>query len=196
MILRYVLPFLFLAACAQVTVNPRSMLTRDIIDSFGIPLLLAEAPELDVAATLAIDGANANTVTWITGDQVGIVLKDGLLVATRGLGFDLHIADVSGTTAALREPKAPTTYVKQIRYLSGQNEIQTLEFACSMAPATKTSVVIFEVGYDVTQHDEICSLNGGIIYNVYWQHKDKGIIKSQQWVTAEVGYILFEVLNR
>lgn len=90
-----------LADCTPAGDDPRSVLTRAMLNRQGQPTLLAELPKLSVSATMALFGRNGDVQTWKSADGVSLSFLDGVLVSSRGLGADVMSADVSGTRAML-----------------------------------------------------------------------------------------------
>ena len=79
-------------------------------------LMIAQLESNDRASILVRKGENRDVETYFTPDNISISLRDGVLIATRGLGFDLMSADVSDTIAGLRRGGRA---VRIHRYLDG-----------------------------------------------------------------------------
>ena len=66
-------------------VDTRKTVTRQIIESAGIPLLFIEK-ESGQNGTLSLYPGSNTVETWLSADGATVSLSNGELVATRGLG--------------------------------------------------------------------------------------------------------------
>ncbi|OZA19542.1 MAG: hypothetical protein B7Y02_00660 [Rhodobacterales bacterium 17-64-5] len=148
------------------------------------PFLLVQIPSRNVSATLARIAVNADVETWITADNVSLSFRQGILVASRGLGFDLMGADATGTLAALSGSEAGI-YRHQMRYLTGDNHNTYLMAGCQMQ--NKGSEV--RSGQTLHRLEESCVARDNDFTNVFWVDANGRILQSRQWVAPEIGYI-------
>lgn len=190
-----VLALLVLAACAQPGVNPREALSRAQLDALGQPTLLAELPELQVAATLAPSGRNGDVSTWASGDQASLSFEGGVLVATRGLGADVMSADVTGTLAMLRG-ESEGYYTRLNSVLDGEYQTAFRAYQCRRVNTRPEQITIFDRPHSTTRIEEACTTPGRTVTNIYWAGPDGFIWKSRQWVSAHAGYLWTERLVR
>ncbi len=110
-----------------VPVDPRQVLTRAAIDTANIPLLLAEIPKIQSAGTLTLlPGQRQQPDTWFGADGASFTLHKGVVVATRGLPFDLMFADSVPTIEALE--KGGGRYDRTYKYLTGDNRDQIVTY--------------------------------------------------------------------
>lgn len=189
------LTLLTLAACAQPGVNPRDVLSRARLDATGQPTLLAELPELKVAATLAPSGRNGEVITWASGDQASLSFQGGVLVATRGLGADVMSADVTGTLAMLRG-RSEGVYTRLNSGLDGEYQTAFRAYQCKRTSARPEQIIIFDRPHSTTRIEETCTTPGRTVTNIYWAGPDGFIWKSRQWVSSHAGYLWTEQLVR
>jgi hypothetical protein len=193
---RALLIVLALAACARPAApDPRSLVTRAQLDGFGQAVLLAELPSLSLAGTMAVAGARDGVTTWQTADNTALSFRDGVLVATRGLGNDLMSADVSGTLAALSGgPK--TGYSRAMTFVDGEDRTVFRAFTCEMAPPQRASVAGIGIAFPAVRHDETCYATGIRIDNSYWMGSDGRMRRAEQWVSPVIGLLSTELLTR
>jgi hypothetical protein len=104
-------------ACAGEPPDIRSTITPDAIAATSEPLLFVELTETGQQVIMALTGRNGDVVTWSTADGQSISLQGGVLVATRGFGFDLMSAEVAGTVAALAGGRRD--YERFVSYIAG-----------------------------------------------------------------------------
>jgi hypothetical protein len=183
----------FVSACGGPTSDPRSRVSRERVDRSEVPVLFAEVPQIRGGGTLRVAGTNLGVVTWRTIDNITLALDHDVLVATRGLGFDLMSADVAGTRAALAG--ATGEYSLFHSYLDGENQTQFRSFLCTMAAPVPEAIVIFERSHQTLRHDETCYALGLTIENQYWTG-DGLVWKSRQWISEGLGYVITERLVR
>jgi hypothetical protein len=182
---------LVLAACGRPDFDPRLAVSRTLIEQSTTPLLFVEVPDLGGGGVIRPSGQNGDVATWRTPDQRSFSFRDGVLVGTRGLGFDLMSADVSGTLAAISG--ASGEYALFHTTLDGRNKTVFRSFACTMASPVSETIDIFGSLHSVQRHDETCHAFGLSIQNTYWT--GGGVMwKARQWVTEETGYLTSERL--
>ncbi|WP_159456826.1 YjbF family lipoprotein [Roseivivax jejudonensis] len=186
-----------LAACASgAAVDPRSVLTRETLDASPTPILLAELPELETAATLAPVAARDGVVHWQTADGVRISLRDGVAVATRGTGFDLMSADVEGSRRAALGAGAAGYYPRFHTYLDGEDQIAFVTLQCRVTGRTAETLDLIGLGVATIRTDERCHLPDRSFDNAYWRRADGTVVKARQWIGDGAGYLLTERLTR
>jgi hypothetical protein len=164
--------------------DPRRALTRALIEQAGTPVILVVVTDRNAAATLIRAGVNGDKITWVSTDGIGVILRNGFLIGTRGLGDDLMGADVNGSQSALRRGGTSTRIHD---YLSGTDKIVRRSFQCSFTAAGPENIEIFQRVYATTRIDESCADDVTSFVNSYWVAADGTIWKSRQWVSAIVG---------
>lgn len=145
----------------------------------GEPLLQITLPAQGARATLKRVGGNGAVETWQSGDGVSVSLRRGVVVATRGLGFDLMGADASQTLTALSGGGQSGPYRHQMRYLTGDNHSTYLSASCTLT----------RVG---GRHEETCVTHRGRFTNLYFLDSAGQILRSRQWIATEIGYMVIE----
>ncbi len=169
----------------------RAMLTPEQVAQLRTPMIFVVAPTRRVAATLVPVGQNGGVRTWQTRDGVQIATQNGLVIASRGLGFDLMSADIGGTSAALRG--GPLRYTRLVTYLSGDAQTIVVPQTCVMTaqgrqrhPANGIPVKVFV---------ERCQTRDSF-ENTYHIGPDGTLWWSRQWVSAGVGALEIERIRR
>ncbi|UOA34121.1 hypothetical protein DSM110093_03956 (plasmid) [Sulfitobacter sp. DSM 110093] len=162
------------AQSSQSVESIRRQLTPDLRERLGNKaLLIARLENRDQASVLIQSGVNRDVVTYVTPDGISLSLRDGVLVGTRGLGFDLMNTDVS--EMAMRDGGQA---VRVHRYLDGENRIVIKSFICDYK--------------GVNPIVEACAGKNTQFQNSYRVSASK-IIASRQWIGPEVGYIQVEL---
>ena len=159
----------------------KAALTPAILAQINIPVILAQVPERDAVALLTKVGANQEVDTYLSADGISISLRDGMIVATRGLGFDLVRADTARPLAAVMAP--PQTISRAYDHLDGENHLISVAYECSYVKISSR------------QTKETCSSPQQRFENVY-QHNQAGkIINSRQWVSPQIGWVIIELIQ-
>lgn len=136
------------------------------------PILLVELPQAGAVASLSIVGQNNGAISWIDPTGVSVVTRRGVVIATRGLGFDLMSSDTRGTMNALRG--GASGYSRFHRYLNGEGLPQDITFSCSAARGGG-------------QISETCTNPDGSFTNSY-QLRGSEVVQSRQWLGRQIGY--------
>jgi len=158
----------------------REGLTPEVLAQLGGAVLLVELPRWDLAAGLVPIGRNRGHLTWGTTDGVNLSFRDGMMVSTRGLGFDLMAADVGAALDAVKAGRGQAVRIH--RYLDGENRTISLRLICEYGR---------EDGGATT---ETCDVGGRSIENRYWLDPAGSLRKSRQWHGPQHGHLHFEFL--
>lgn len=136
------------------------------------PLLLVELPRSNAVATLVIAAQNGDATTWFDPTGKSITTRGGVVIATRGLGFDLMASDVSGRLAAMKG--GPATYRLEQKYLNGEYQLFSIGFDCT---ATRRG----------GQMTESCKTASGTIENTFTL-RNGAAVAARQWLGGDLGY--------
>ena len=161
-------------------------------EQLASPKMQVEIASRGAQALLLRVAVNQDVETWLAADNISLSFRQGVLVASRGLGFDLMGADVNGTLAALQGQGVPV-YRRQMRFLSGDHRTTYLMAGCSLAVAegetggqTGSEMV---AGRQTRRLEEHCQAHRHEITNLFWVDGAGRILRSRQWVSPEIGYI-------
>lgn len=180
-----------LAACAPIASRlpgspPRTGVVVEIDASApAASRMRVQIPSRGADAPVTLAARNDDVETWIAVDNISISLRRGVLVATRGLGHDLMGAGAENTLAALAG-LAEGEYRRQMRYLTGDHRTTYLNAGCSMAAVATEAVGASRV----QRHEETCVARDHRFTNVFWTDGTGRIVRSRQWVSPEVGYLV------
>jgi Group 4 capsule polysaccharide lipoprotein gfcB, YjbF len=170
------------AAPASSAAAPNFQMVDDVLQ--------IEIPSRAAKAFLNKAGANGDVVTWVTVDNISLSFRQGVVVATRGLGFDLMTADARGTLAALSGAESGA-YQRQMRYLTGDHKNRYLRADCTMITANQTVMM----AHEAAQFDEICVAGEHSFVNRFWVTETGVVVASEQWISPEIGIILTRKLD-
>ncbi|MEJ6403685.1 YjbF family lipoprotein [Yoonia sp. 2307UL14-13] len=133
----------------------------------GVPFIRVSMPNADIATTMHLIGQNGDVETWESRDGVQVVLRGGVLVATRGFGFDLMSAE-RGLRAG--------PYTRRISMLDGDFGLQFMTLTCVARSGDESQV-------------ETCNGPHDVIINTITRDPGGAILRSRQWVSPQIGYI-------
>ena len=172
--------------------DPRQVLTRESIEQIDNELMLVEVPSRGAVATLATVGENAGRVTWMSRDGISLTEAGGLLVATRGFGADLMVAETAPLRGLLSGAADQVT--RRYEFLAGSDELETRIFTCRVQERAAETIEIFERRYATTRVEEYCDSAEVAFLNLYWIDSNGTIWRSRQLVSPELGFIRLERL--
>lgn len=145
------------------------------------PLIQAGFESLGRNQIMAMTGQNGSMRTYMTPSQEALILRDGMLVGTRGLGSDLSVAE-PGTEALIRRGQAGSG-TRVMRYFGGDGLERPLQFACTTAPGPNPGVIV-----------ESCQGHGTSFQNNYLVQGGQ-IPVSRQWIGPGLGYVTVQTLR-
>lgn len=179
------------AADAETAASPVSGLTREAIEATPADLLLVSLVSRGSADLMTQIGTNGSTTTWVSTDGAAASFDRGMLIASRGTGFDLMGADVAPALASLgRGGQHQRVY----DFLESQDEIRTERYSCEMVRAGPDIITIVERTYATTKWEETCA-NGRVRFvNLYWVESNGTIRQSRQYLSEGIGYFAYQRL--
>ena len=169
------------AAAAPNVEQMRAALTPEVLARINVPVILVQVPNRDAVALLTKVGTNQGVDTYLSADGISISLRNGMLVATRGLGFDLMRTDTKRPLAAIAA--APQSISRTYDHLNGENHLISVTYDCSYTAIT------------ARQTQETCTSSGQSFDNRYQRNGAGRIVNSRQWVSPQTGWLFIEVIQ-
>lgn len=155
------------------------------------PVMRIKIPSRGANAALSRVAVNKDVETWLSTDNISVSFRRGVLVATRGLGFDLMAADAQNSLDAMTG-HGPEVYRRQMRYLTGENQSTYLTAACSMVIVGSETVG----GKRLQRLDVDCKARRHLFTDQFWRDGSGMVVKSRQWVSPQVGYLTSNLIQR
>ncbi len=153
-----------------------------IVVSEGAPTMKVRLPMRGVSGGMARIALRGDVSEWRSSDGISLTLKDGQIIATRGFGADLAIADVRAAMAAMRQGAGD--YNRTMHWLDGESHDQVEVFACTLRAAQDQTVANLRV------LSESCTGAQRSFTNTYTVLATTGaVIHSDQWVSPGLGHI-------
>lgn len=170
----------------------RPPLTRAALDTVTVAAIEVTLERRDVFAYLFVearrrDDSPGRITVWRTEDNVTVTVRNGVVIATRGLGGDL----LSSEVRVSGEAPGPSSGGERIQMIRGlDNKQQRLVLSCDLVDLGPDPVRIVELTHPTRHLRERCAGAGGEIVNDYWVESGNGMIwQSRQWAGPQIGYM-------
>lgn len=184
---------------APPAIDPRQVLTRDIINQAGLPLILVERDGSGPGVTMVRAATNGPNETWQGDGGATITLsREGVLRATRGAGVDLYAADIAATRAALVQGRSGVVTRLHV-HVAGDLEQRQTSYRCEIARGGAERIAIFGQARTLTRITETCYRDPAGVQafeNSYWVDGSGFAWVSEQWAGPDLGHFRIERLLR
>ena len=145
----------------------------------------------NAVAAMTRAGSNNGVDTWRTAKGVTLSFKDGILVASRGLGGDLMGADVDGVLAAIL--RGTGTAQRRHSLLDSEDQIRSSDLTCTFTEEAPETIAVAAGTVLASKVTEDCRSPEFAFTNLYWLSGTE-IVQSRQAVSVGVGYIRVNIL--
>ena len=172
--------------------DPRDVLTRERIDGSATDLLLFAPVSEDVASVFAAASLNRGMQTWVSDEDKSLSLRNGVIIATRGLGNDVMATDISQVYPAL--VRGSGRAVRTNDYLDGEDRIVRQQYTCEIATLRRELIAIFQRKHETRVIRETCTGEDVSFRNLYWIDAAGLIWQSRQWISPRVGAVDIQIL--
>lgn len=177
---------------AAAPADPEAMAAEALQVNPG-PLVLAGLEGMGTTQVLAMTGENQGMRTYMTPAMQALILRDGLLIGTRGLGHDLSTSEI-GTEALIRTRQAGSAQ-HMLRIYSGDGRELPLPLTCEVSRGPDKSFAFAGRQWNTTTVVEACH-NGALrIENNYLVTSGGEIPLSRQWAGPGLGYITLQTIR-
>ena len=177
----------------QKFIDARKLVTREKIDASGLEILFVELESGKNGTSIKYPGRNMGEV-WLGVDGATITLKNGFLIATRGLGDDLMSS--AGAYPSLHLIAKTTTYIKTQTWLAADNKMLTKEFSCTVSVESKQrDILVFDKAFLVRRAVETCDDGTFKTENEYYFDVNGLVRRSNQYLSPTLGSLLIERLD-
>lgn len=158
-----------------------------------IHLRIVERNSEALALEIERNGAHR---TYATAERQAIVLRDGMITATRGLGGDLMSVEEDRLLSLVRGRSAgQATYVQ--RFLTPEDITKTISYRCNVEPDKRVEAAQGTLRASGTEMLAACTSETGAPFVDYYVVDGSGeIIASRQWLGETTGYITMRQLRR
>tara|TARA_R110000787_G_scaffold46657_3_gene113325 strand:+ start:1505 stop:2212 length:708 start_codon:yes stop_codon:yes gene_type:complete len=167
-----------------------------LVADTSVPAMIMTVERRSQSGRLLREAKVNGIETWVSSDLTAVMLENGMLQGTRGLGSELFAAELSEPMALILSGK--TGYSSRLHSnLKGDNRIVTRTFNC-LVEASGTEAVTLEIGTIPTRiMTEDCKSLDQAFRNTYWVSRKGGtIVQARQWAGDEIGYIKTQTATR
>ena len=146
------------------------------------------------------DAYPGQITVWRTGDDVALMMRSGVLFASRGLGGDI----LSGRVQVADGVPGPSRGgEKSYDIRAEDNKALHLTLACEVADLGPKTIQIIGRDHPTRHLRETCEGgrtaggSNGVVVNDYWVDRRAGLVwQSRQWAGPEIGYLRIRRVNR
>lgn len=162
------------------------------LDAAGAPYMSYSLPAYGVSTNLIEMGTRDGVSVWRSLDNIQVHTREGIIIATRGLGFDLIAADPGEAATLIRSGQNGSTE-RSWRHLDGQGQLVNRRWYCEIEPAGIEA--IRQGSSQARRVEETCYGQYGEFTNTYWVAGGT-IVRSAQYVGADLGVIELQTVPR
>ncbi|MEM9797273.1 MAG: YjbF family lipoprotein [Pseudomonadota bacterium] len=174
--------------------DAREVLNARVVAGSPTALVLVVLEDVDAGLTMIPAAANRGTEQWRDGTGGGILRRDGVLVGTRGLGFDLHNAEVAPLRRALRAGGGRN--LRRVNLiLDSTDRIVPVTYQCDVVRQGGQVLDFYGTRYATTIYDEVCRGAEDTFTNRYWVQGNGVVRRSVERVSPEVGNMQINLLK-
>lgn len=159
--------------------DPQAMAAEALRVNPG-PLILVGLESAGTTEVMALTGENGRMRTYMGKGQQALILRDGLLIGSRGLGNDLAVAEV-GTEGLIRGRRAGQGQ-RMMRALAGDGREHALPLTCAVTVEGGPVLERCQNGQLQIENRYIVGANGAISV-------------SRQWLGQRLGYVTIQTLR-
>lgn len=146
------------------------------------PLILVNLERTNTTQVLAMTGENAGQRTYMTENEQALILRNGMLAGTRGLGHDLSVAEMAQSAALIRAGQSGQAR-RVMRYWTGDGLESPLTLDCTVGPGPKAGVIL-----------ESCK-KGALEFQNNYLVQGGRVTVSRQWIGPNLGYATIQELR-
>lgn len=162
---------------------------RKMLEDAGTPLFIIQSKSLGLQDYFSTLGQNGDVVTWSTQSYKSISMRDGMIVATRGLGPDL-MSSFGPTTAQVQRGKGTTQRSYFVNDAADQG--QRLDFDCHLKDAGTATISLIGKPYSTRRIDEACTGQSGSFVNSFWFDGRAKLRQSSQHLAMGIDNLLLQ----
>lgn len=160
--------------------------TRGQIEAATQQLLLFEIESDKRGAAAGLVSTNGGVHTFASGDGAALMLRQGVVVSTRGFGMDM-MSSSGPSVAQIR--KGQGAWTRSYQHLGDDDQILRRQFQCHVERRGGENVTISQKTYATQRYAEICQGSSEQIVNEYWIETSGKVRQSRQWINRTLGML-------
>ncbi|MCB1334334.1 MAG: YjbF family lipoprotein [Roseivivax sp.] len=164
------------------------------LSASSAPLMLVITDATQNQALLREIARNGRDGTFATAQREALIVRDGIIVASRGLGGDMMSSVQGGLERLVRSQSNGASDVTLV-FLDGADQPDRRSYSCTVSVGGQTPVVAGAV--NATARIVTTTCTGPDSYsNTYLVASDGYVLGSRQWVGPTIGYLSTQALRR
>ncbi|WP_102227033.1 YjbF family lipoprotein [Acidimangrovimonas sediminis] len=154
----------------------------------GAPAMEAYLEKFKAGTILRLSVLTPDGVgTWLSADGAEVMVRDGMLVETRGLMEDMMTSDVS-QSAALVHARSAGQAKRFQSHLNGDHDILIRAYVCNITKGGDEALKFGKISVPTQKMFEDCiGEYGDKFRNIYWVGQGGKIYQSLQYISANGG---------
>ncbi|MBW4962579.1 YjbF family lipoprotein [Sulfitobacter sp. CW3] len=164
-----------------------------LVADTSVPLLVVTIESSKQGGRLLLENSVNDVETWLSADMSALMIQNGIIRGTRGVGSELFASDISEPMNLILSGN--TGYSDRFTSnLGGDDRIRTRTYRC-LVETKGSDVINLEIGRVATRvMTEDCKSMDQSFTNTYWVSSTTGaIVQSRQWAGDDVGYMIIQV---
>jgi hypothetical protein len=160
--------------------------TRAALNTIQSPVMLVKVTGTGASAVVVPFGSNAGVATWSSVDRKTVSFRQGILVATRGLGDDL-MSVIAPSSAEIA--RGTGNHDRVHYYLNGEDQPERHLYRCTLAVVGSETITLVDRAYATRHIKESCSGPAGRFVNHYWFENGSILRQSSQRIGESLGQL-------
>ncbi|MER5171257.1 MULTISPECIES: YjbF family lipoprotein [Thioclava] len=188
------------AALKQSRQKPAPQMSRAQLEQLGVPVMEVSVERIGATGYLVPETEQSDSLgrskTWQSSDNGSFTFRQGVLIASRGFGFDLLSASAPVSKGQAMGPASSASrhYVTR----AGDYSENKLDLTCTLGTTGHETIEILGKSHATRHLIEACtSPEGNKVSNDYWIGLQDGVMwQSRQWAGPRMGYVRFrQIVN-
>lgn len=142
---------------------------------------------------------NDGYLTYLDANRRGLVMHDGAIAGTLGIGYDLQTLKTQADDPIFNQTPVqawPGQVNRVYQYLQRDQGEYIIALTCAFERVARERIEIVERTYDVVRIAETCTNQNRQVINLYWAEEDTGFIwRSRQWVSPRLPDFEIEIIR-
>ncbi|MCR8549526.1 YjbF family lipoprotein [Salipiger sp. P9] len=179
--------------------KPTALTQQQILQTLAatdLPVAFFDVADRDSQTLLIQIETNGPYRTFATATRQAVVMRDGMITGTRGLGGDLMSVD-EGPLLDLVRARGTGDVVYIQRFLTPEDITEVLTYRCGVEPDKRVDVAMGLVNTPAQEMVAACESPDGPPFVDYYVVDPSGqIVASRQWLGRHIGYGAMHMLQR
>ncbi|MEL6207959.1 MAG: YjbF family lipoprotein [Pseudomonadota bacterium] len=159
------------------------------------PVIRIDVGGFQQSSFAIVAGTNPPYRTFVTFTGQSLTFRGGVVTSTRGFAFDLASAQ-TGRAPELVSTRGAGENNRVYRYLTPGDDEREFPVRCEIASEGGDRVTLVSGrSFATTRMRETCQAGPFTFNNFYWVASGGRVVKSQQWLSRELGMLTVEHLQ-